>query len=219
MTHSVVKAMHTTLTDLLQLRAATTPARHAYSYLLDGEEHEVRWDYAELDRRARAIGVWLQSFGAEGARALLLFPPGLDYVAAFFGCLYAGVVAVPAYPPQRRRGVPRVRAILADSRAEFALSTTSVCDVLKRVSETGADYKDLAALQWLNTDQVEPGIESHWTPPRLSPDTLAFLQYTSGSTGTPKGVKVSHGTLPGNQHTGYPSLLMRVYPGTGGVGR
>lgn len=199
MTHSVVKAMHTTLTDLLQLRAATTPARHAYSYLLDGEEQEVRWDYAELDRRARAIGAWLQSFGAEGARALLLFPPGLDYVAAFFGCLYAGVVAVPAYPPQRQRGVPRVRAILADSRAQFALSTTSVCDVLKRVSETGADYKDLAALQWLNTDRVEPGIESHWTPPRLSPDTLAFLQYTSGSTGTPKGVKVSHGNLLHNQ--------------------
>ncbi|MDR4472726.1 MAG: AMP-binding protein [Nitrospira sp.] len=67
------------------------------------------------------------------------FPPGPDYVAAFFGCLYAGVVAVPAYPPQRQRGVPRVRAILADSRAQFALSTTSVCDVLKRVSETGAD--------------------------------------------------------------------------------
>lgn len=197
--HSVVKGMHTTLTDLLRYRASMTPARHAYSYLSDGEANEVRWDYGELDRRARSIAAWLQSVGAEGSRALLLYPPGLDYVAAFFGCLYAGVVAVPAYPPQRRRGVPRIRAILADSRAEFALATTVIRNALTRVIEKGAAYEDLAALQWLNTDQIEPGVESHWTHPRLTPDTLAFLQYTSGSTGTPKGVKVSHGNLLHNQ--------------------
>ncbi|MBA5871019.1 MAG: amino acid adenylation domain-containing protein [Nitrospira sp. CR2.1] len=197
--HVVVKGMHKTLTDLLRFRASTTPARHAYSYLLDGEANEVRWDYGELDRRARGIAAWLQSVGAEGSRALLLYPPGLDYVAAFFGCLYAGVVAVPAYPPQRQRGVPRIRAILADSRAEFALATTVIRDTLARVIEKGTAYEDLAGLQWLNTDQVEPGVESHWTPPRLTPDTPAFLQYTSGSTGTPKGVRVSHGNLLHNQ--------------------
>ncbi|MBA5872719.1 MAG: AMP-binding protein, partial [Nitrospira sp. CR2.1] len=191
--------MHTTLTDLLRFRASTTPARHAYSYLLDGEANEVRWDYGELDRRARSIAAWLQLVGAEGSRALLLYPPGLDYVAAFFGCLYAGVVAVPAYPPQRQRGVPRIRAILADSRAEFALATTVIRNALTRVIEKGTAYEHLAALQWLNTDQIEPGVESQWTHPRLTPDTLAFLQYTSGSTGTPKGVKVSHGNLLHNQ--------------------
>ena len=191
--------MHTTLTDLLQVRASTTPTQHAYTYLLDGEANEVRWDYGELDRRARAIAAWLQSVGAEGTRALLLYPPGLDYIAAFFGCLYAGVVAVPAYPPQRQRGLPRVQAILADSRAQFALSTTSIRGMLTRVTGKAGKYGDLSALQWLNTDQVEPCIEDSWAQPRLTPDTLAFLQYTSGSTGTPKGVKVSHGNLLHNQ--------------------
>lgn len=191
--------MHTTLIDLLQYRASTAPAQHAYSYLLDGEADEVRWNYGELDRRARAIAAWLQSFGGEGARALLLYPSGLDYIAAFFGCLYAGVVAVPAYPPQRQRGLPRVQAILADSRARFVLSTTSVCDLLKRVTSKAEGYQDFSTLQWLNTDLVEPGIEERWVPPGLTPDALAFLQYTSGSTGTPKGVKVSHGNLLHNQ--------------------
>ncbi|ULA61380.1 MAG: Non-ribosomal peptide synthetase [Nitrospira sp.] len=191
--------MHTTLTDLLQYRASTTPAQHAYSYLLDGEADEVRWDYGELDRRARAIAAWLQSVGAEGARALLLYPPGLDYIAAFFGCLYAGVVAVPAYPPQRQRGLPRVQAILSDSRAQFVLSTASIGDMVKRVTIQAGNYGDFSALQWLNTDRIEPSLERNWTHPQLTADTLAFLQYTSGSTGTPKGVKVSHGNLLHNQ--------------------
>lgn len=191
--------MHTTLTELLHTRARTIPTQHAYTFLRDGEADEVRWSYGELDRRARAIGAWLQMVGAEGARALLLYPPGLDYIAAFFGCLYAGVVAVPAYPPQRQRGLPRMQAILADSRAEFVLSTASVSDMVRRLAGRAEEYEGFSALQWLKTDQIDPGIEENWTPPRLAPDTLAFLQYTSGSTGTPKGVKVSHGNLLHNQ--------------------
>jgi amino acid adenylation domain-containing protein len=191
--------MHTTVTDLLQSRASTTPARHAYSYLLDGETDEARLDYAELDRRARAIAAWLQSAGAEGERALLLYPPGLDYIAAFFGCLYAGVVAVPAYPPQRRRGLPRVHAILADARPRFALSTTSLRSMLAPVTGEDGSPAGLTDVHWLTTDQLEPGLEAGWTRPPLTAETLAFLQYTSGSTGNPKGVKVSHGNLLQNQ--------------------
>ena len=101
-----------TLVELLRVRVSDAPSKHAYTYLRDGETDALTWDYGELDRRARAIGAWLQSCGAAGERALLLYPPGLDYLAAFFGCLYAGVVAVPAYLPQRQRGWPRVRAML-----------------------------------------------------------------------------------------------------------
>src|SRR2546423_12835263 len=85
--------------DLLSWRADRQPDQQGYTFLLDGETEAARLTYAELDRQARAIGALLQSAGAAGARALLLYPPGLDYVAAFFGCLYAGFVAVPAYPP------------------------------------------------------------------------------------------------------------------------
>src|SRR5690242_13652205 len=88
-----------TLIDLLKERADRQPDQPAYTFLQDGEMDEVHLTYGELDRQARAIGALLQNVGTIGSRALLLYPPGLAYVAAFFGCLYAGVVAVPVYPP------------------------------------------------------------------------------------------------------------------------
>ena len=93
----------TTLVELLEERAALTPDWRGFTFLVDGETHQVHATYRELDRRARAIGAELQARGAAGERALLLYPPGLDYVAAFFGCLYAGAVPVPLYPPSLGR--------------------------------------------------------------------------------------------------------------------
>ncbi len=92
-----------TLVELLRRRARHEPRRAAYTFLTDGEE--VHLTYGELDRRARAIAALLQEMGAGGERVLLLYPPGLDYIAAFFGCLYAGAVAVPAYPPRLNRSL------------------------------------------------------------------------------------------------------------------
>src|SRR4051794_24747588 len=89
-----------TLIDLLRLRAERQTGATAYTFLLDGEAEEDSVTYGQLDEQARAVGAWLQSFSAEGERVLLLSPPGLNYIAAFFGCLYAGAVAVPAYPPR-----------------------------------------------------------------------------------------------------------------------
>ncbi|HEV2735001.1 MAG TPA: AMP-binding protein, partial [Longimicrobiaceae bacterium] len=89
------------LVDLLRSRADEDPARCAYTFLLNGEIEEGHVTYGELDLRARAVAARLQALGAAGERALLLYPPGLEYVAALFGCFYAGVVAVPAYPPRR----------------------------------------------------------------------------------------------------------------------
>src|SRR5918999_3916388 len=87
-----------TLVELLRWRVLHQPERQAYTFLTGEEQKEVHLTYEELDRRARAIATLLQSWGRMGARALLLHPPGLDYITALFGCLYAKVIAIPAYP-------------------------------------------------------------------------------------------------------------------------
>ena len=89
-----------TLAEALRLRAALSPERRAYTFLADGEDEAEHLNYGQLDERARAIAAALRRTCGPGDRALLLFPPGLDFVAAFFGCLYAGVIAVPAFPPR-----------------------------------------------------------------------------------------------------------------------
>jgi len=179
-----------TLVDLLRLRAERQPDDITYTFLLDGEEQEIPLSNWELDRQARAIAARLQDLNMAGERALLLYPSGLDFVAAFFGCLYAGVIAVPAYPPRMNRSLYRIQAIAADAQAKIALTTRSVIDRVN-LSET----PDLQAMRWEATDELPGGVEDLWREPDVSPETLAFLQYTSGSTGTPKGVMVSHGNL------------------------
>ncbi|MBM2843409.1 MAG: putative fatty-acid--CoA ligase fadD21 [Anaerolineales bacterium] len=186
----------TTLVDLLRQRAECQADDRAFTFLVDGESEEVHLTYSELDRQARAIGTWLESQGLKGQRALLLYPPGLDFIAAFFGCLYAEVVAVPAYPPRMNRAPSRIQAIAADAGATVALTTDAV---LERVRPLIDQPSDLGELRWLSTDRVAHGAEQaperQWQRPEIAGDTLALLQYTSGSTGTPKGVMLSHSNL------------------------
>jgi acyl-CoA synthetase (AMP-forming)/AMP-acid ligase II len=191
-----------TLTALLRHRAFYQPDQIAFIFLQDEQTESARLTYAELDQKAQAIAVQLQSIKASGERALLLYPPGLDYIAAFFGCLYANVVAVPAYPPRRNQKMSRLMAIVRDAQATVALTTTPVLSNLKdRFSET----PELGSLRWLATDNTnqEP---LNWQEPKVSSDTLAFLQYTSGSTGIPKGVMVTHGNLLHNSELIYNSF-------------
>ncbi len=104
-----------------------------------------------MDQHARAIAARLQDLGAAGERVLLLYPPGLDYIAAFFGSLYAGAVAVPAYPPRANKPMPRVQAIAADCQAHVVLTTSGIlADSQRRIEQT----PDLAALQWISTDDL-----------------------------------------------------------------
>jgi len=188
-----------TFVDLLQLRARETPHQQAYIFLLDGETDAVHLTYEELDRRARTIAARLQSLGVAGERALLLYPPGLDYIAAFFGCLYAGVIAVPAYPPQRKRTLSRLQAILEDSQPAVALTTAQIHASVQRLCSQDTGLDNLQKPQWLSTDLLTPDSEAGWYRPEISGQTLTFLQYTSGSTGRPKGVMVSHGNLLDNE--------------------
>ncbi len=188
-----------TFVEILRSRSRSQPDQHAYTFLLDGEAGEAHLTYRDLDRQARAIGALQQRFGRPGERALLLYPPGLDYIAAFLGCLYAGVIAVPAYPPnpaRLERTLPRLRAIVRDAQPTFALTTSPI---LGLVSALAAQDPEFQALRWLATDTLAPELADEWCDPAASDTTLAFLQYTSGSTATPKGVMVSHGNLLHNQ--------------------
>lgn len=185
-----------TLVELLRTRAQHRPERCAYIFLADGENETGRLTYGDLDGRARVIAAWLQSQGLTGERALLLYPPGLEYVSAFWGCLYAGVIAVPAYPPHRNRPMPRLSAIAADAEAAVVLTTT---EILAEVDQRVQQMPDLRALCWQSTNTLDGDLMSAWRDPESGGDTLAFLQYTSGSTAVPKGVKVSHANLVANQ--------------------
>lgn len=182
----------TTLVELLRHRATYQPDDIAFIYLVDGETEEQPITYRELDRQARAIAAWLQTHDLVGERALLLYPPGLDFIAAFFGCLYAGVVAVPVYPPRRNRSMERIQAISDNARARVALTTRAVRD---RVDTLIDETPHLKELSWLTTTEIEPHMEDRWEEPEIDSQTLAFLQYTSGSTGTPKGVMLTHANL------------------------
>jgi amino acid adenylation domain-containing protein len=181
-----------TVVELLRYRSSLQSEQLSYTFLGDGETPSDRLTYQELDRCSRAIASQLQSLGLSGERALLLYPPGIDYLPAFFGCLYAGVVAVPAYPPRNHRNTPRILAILEDAQAAVILTTTTI---LSQMQSLFAAKFDIDNIHWLATDNLTPDIEAAWQEPVINTETLAFLQYTSGSTGTPKGVMLSHGNL------------------------
>jgi natural product biosynthesis luciferase-like monooxygenase protein/amino acid adenylation domain-containing protein len=163
----------------------------AFSFLADGERETARLTYAELDGRARAIGALLDEHDARGERVLLLFDAGLEFVASFFGCLYAGAVAVPAPPPHPARlgrTLPRVQAIVADSRPTIALTTAPILSMIESAYESAPD---LRALRWIKVDELDTD-DAGWQPHPATADDLAYLQYTSGSTSTPKGVMITH---------------------------
>jgi acyl-CoA synthetase (AMP-forming)/AMP-acid ligase II/acyl carrier protein len=181
-----------TSVDMLRYRAIQQPDQLAFTFLPDGEIEGDRLTYGEMDRLSRAVAAKLQALGLSGERALLLYPPGLDYLTAFFGCLYTGVVAVPAYPPRNQRNTPRIQAVVADAQAVIALTTS---EILSKVQSLLGEKTNLGNLQWLVTDNLDHGIEQSWQEPQIDRETIAFLQYTSGSTGTPKGVILSHGNL------------------------
>ncbi|MEW6734741.1 MAG: amino acid adenylation domain-containing protein, partial [Acidobacteriota bacterium] len=187
---------HSNIVKVLRWRASYQAERLVYLFLADGEREEEQFTYADLDRRARIIGAALQQRSAMGERVLLIYPPGLEYIAAFMGCLYAGAIAVPTYPARHNRTLPRLQAIVKDACARIALTTNEVASTIAPLI---AEFDDLKNLDWITTDTIAIDILSQWCNTRITTNMPAFLQYTSGSTSTPKGVVVTHANLIHNQ--------------------
>ena len=202
------------LAELLSQRAEQFPERTAFVF--ENEDGQsIEWTYGELDSQARVIANRLAATCRMGDRALLVYPPGLDLIGAFFGCIYAGILPVPATHPKPRRPLPRLDAIVADCAPSLVLTHSSVLAGLQ------LDQQDpsLSAIPWLATDVIE-ATETDIPPTQPRPEDIAFLQYTSGSTSTPRGVMVSHANvlsnleairtgfeIPSETKTGRPELI------------
>ncbi len=185
-----------TFVDVFRGHTKRQPDAQAVSFLKDGEYITQQLSYAELDRSARAAAVKLLQVARPGDRALLLFDSDLEFVVAFLGCLYAQIVAVPAYPPRSGHHLKRLQSIAMDSEPAVVLIAPSIRD---RLGDRGRLLlQSLDGARWVVLDDDERSAEA-WQPPALTGDSLAFLQYTSGSTGMPKGVMVSHGNLLHNE--------------------
>jgi FkbH-like protein len=180
------------LIELLERRAVGDADRTAFTFLADGEREERSVTCAELALRARAVAANLREHVAAGARALLLYPAGIEYLEAFFGCLYAGVIAVPAEMPRSDRNLARFEAVLADCGAAVVLTTTAA---LRQMRRRLPEIDSVHGVRWLFSDIASA---SGFEPERPDPHSVAYLQYTSGSTATPKGVIITHANVLSN---------------------
>ena len=197
------------LVDLLRYRATHQPEKIAYTFLKEGETLGDSLTYQQLDLQAKAIAAQLQSLLVKDSRVLLLYPynAGLEFTAAFFGCLYGGIIAVNTNPPRSQQSWVSIQQRVIASQASMVLTTK---DFLAKFSSQLAKHSQivpqLAQLTWLATDELSNSIASAWREPQLTKNSLAFLQYTSGSTGLPKGVMVTHENLLHNSALIYASF-------------
>jgi len=181
------------LPGILRRRAVEQPDQIAYVFLHDGEATSSTLTYRQLDWRARVIATRLRSLGSPFSRCLLLYPPGLDFIAAFFGCLYSGMIAVPLSLPRPRaaESMSRLKMVAADAGASLVLTTTSMSSIMENL-QAELSRGELASMGLLTTDSLEDEGSEAWEDLALRGEDIALLQYTSGSTTAPKGTIVSH---------------------------
>ncbi|AZZ95796.1 hybrid non-ribosomal peptide synthetase/type I polyketide synthase [Pseudoalteromonas sp. R3] len=190
--------MNNDLVATLVTLARTRGDDIAYQYFFEDNQPAVSLSYAELDLNSRRIAARLLTYFEKGDRALLLYNSGFEFVEAFFACLYAGIVAVPAYPPKKNQNTDRLRSIIEDAGATGALTSSKIYEIAQPLFEAEASLGNVSiiATDGEGAELVEP---MSWQDIQIAPQDLAFLQYTSGSTGSPKGVMVSHGNIMDNE--------------------
>ena len=181
------------LVDVLRQRARMQPESVVCVYLGDGEDVKTEVSFGELDRQARAIAARLQGLGAGGECAILLYPPGLEFLSAFFGCLYASVVAVPLPVPRQSGSTAQFLGIVGDLNARTVMTTATAMARLRRM-----DLPALEALVCLSTEDTQAELARAWQAPAIASDAVAYLQYTSGSTSNRKGVMIRHANVMAN---------------------
>ncbi len=177
------------LVEIISKRALAQPNHVVYKYLGDGVNETEQFTFSEIDRVARSIAQALAKKLTAGDRVVLLFPQGLQYIAALYGCFYGGFVAIPAYPPRRNRKTDRLNAIIEDSGAAACIATREVFTAVER---NFSDNKLLSDMDWFVYEDVCTNENPNPVSRLPKPDEVAFLQYTSGSTGNPKGVMITH---------------------------
>ena len=195
---------HALITDLVQEYAKVIPDHRAFTWLENGENEAGYLSFKTLDMKAKFLANRLMNGNSvKPERALLLYPQGLDFIVAFMGCLYAGVVAVPINfldPKRFVRNFERFQVIAKDAKADTVLSTSQV---IGNVTKDSNEAFHLSKLQWIATDKIKDNqafADNLFVPVAGKPDDLAFIQYTSGSTSKPKGIMISYKNLSDNSY-------------------
>jgi acyl-CoA synthetase (AMP-forming)/AMP-acid ligase II/acyl carrier protein len=183
------------ITEIFEKHAAAFPDKVIYSYLEDGFNESAGITYGKMCKQAKAIASVLQKKHKKGDRALMLFPSGIEFIVSLFGCFFAGIIGVPAYPPRKNRLFERFESIITDCRPALIMTTRKIRDDLQK---NFSGEKCLQGIDFLVYEEVDEEMSSYWTDPGSNPGDIILLQYTSGSTGTPNGVMVSHQNIVQN---------------------
>jgi len=191
-----------TIVALAQCRSQKNANKPFIQWLDRGNVEGKSYTYSEMDSYARALAVHInqtldknkhQENCSRQKVALIITQPGLDFVVSFFACLYAGVIAVPTYPPKKNESLDKFRLLIADAEAKVIITDETTLHLVKDLKNNNP------RLDMILASKVDTALSSLWEYPRINKNSTAFYQYTSGSTGSPKGVVVSHDNLMVNQ--------------------
>jgi acyl-CoA synthetase (AMP-forming)/AMP-acid ligase II/acyl carrier protein len=186
-----------TLGEVLAYWAKVQPDRQAYTMLDPSGMEEDSITYGDMYIRAISIAQKLLSDGLRSRHAVLLYPPGIEFIVGFFGCLFAGVAPAPIHPPKRKRSNQKIANLVRTTEAAAILLPAAqeqlFSDLLRPEENWPAD------LRYIATDGIAQLPPSEAVKlPELNSSEVAFLQFTSGSTSLPKGVMITHANCLSN---------------------